>query len=125
MHEYSLAENLIESILPRLAAEGLTAPGRVREVALRIGALEIHSEESFAQAFAMRTAGTPLEGAALRLDIIPGRIHCDRCDRDEVVGPDDADPHSHAPVMPCPDCGTPCRVEGGRGIEPIDLVIDE
>jgi hydrogenase nickel incorporation protein HypA/HybF len=90
-----------------------------------VGALAIHSEESFAEAFRMRTHATPLVGARLRLELVPGRIKCEQCGGESAIGLGDADCHAAFPVVPCPKCGAMCRVEGGRGIEPIDIVLED
>jgi len=44
-------ENVVESILKQLAASPLSRNEKVSEVCLKVGALDIHSEESFRQAF--------------------------------------------------------------------------
>jgi hydrogenase nickel incorporation protein HypA/HybF len=125
MHEYSLMEGVVENILDRLKTEGITTPGRVREVKLRIGALDIHSEESFAQAFKMLVAKTVLDGSKLSLEILPGRARCGSCNFEQPIGIGDADGHDPMPAITCPRCGGMALVTGGRGMEPIDLEIDD
>jgi Zn finger protein HypA/HybF involved in hydrogenase expression len=85
--------------------------------------LELHGEESFKQIFAMAAAGTRLEGAALVLTVIPARIRC-RCGHEGPAG-EGVDHHLDMPIAECPKCGTVCRVEGGRGVEGIDLQVED
>jgi hydrogenase nickel incorporation protein HypA/HybF len=125
MHEYSLADNLIESILTALHAQHLDSAEVVKELTVRVGVLELHSEESFRQAFQMRSRGTVLERAELNLEIIPGFIYCEACDRRHMIEPGEADVHAAMPVVPCPECGSPCVVKGGRGIQSLDVDVEQ
>jgi Zn finger protein HypA/HybF involved in hydrogenase expression len=56
-------EDVVGAILDSLKQEGVIQQGAVKEVKLKVGALDIHSAESFAQAFTSLTQGTLLEGA--------------------------------------------------------------
>jgi hydrogenase nickel incorporation protein HypA/HybF len=125
MHEYSLIENLLETVTSQLEAQGVNSPDAVKEVCIRVGALAIHSEESFAQAFQMRAHGTVLSKAKLCLELVPGRIKCENCGNEATVGLGDADCHDALPVVPCPKCAMICKVEGGRAIEPIEVVLED
>ncbi|MFA6002983.1 MAG: hydrogenase maturation nickel metallochaperone HypA [Elusimicrobiota bacterium] len=117
MHEHALIHNVIETILKELGPK----PGRVSEVALKVGALELHGQESFRQMFAVESQGTPLEGAALELTVIPAVIKC-ACGHEGPSG-EGVDHHSDMPVAECPACGQICRVQGGRGVLGIDLKV--
>jgi hydrogenase nickel incorporation protein HypA/HybF len=125
VHEFSLMEDVVSNLLASLQREGITRAGAVKEVVLRIGALDIHSEDSFRQAFDMLARGTLLEGAHLELEIIPATYRCQACGYEGKVGVGDADGHQVEPVIECPACGQPCIVTGGRGIQPIDLLVDD
>jgi len=119
MHEHALIHSVIESILKEIGS----SQGQVVGVSLKVGALELHGEESFKQMFAVESQGTALEGAKLNLSVIPARIRC-ACGHEGPAG-DDADHHSDLPVSLCPKCGAVCRVEGGRGVEGIELEMTE
>lgn len=124
MHEYSLMQRIIETICKNME-EGTDFQGRrVKEVVLKIGVLDIHSPESFQQAFEVLIRDTPLAGAALQLTIIPGTISCAKCG---FQGPceKDLDGHDPLPCTECPQCGTISGVMGGRGIEAIELVLED
>lgn len=123
MHEFSLMNDVIKSITDRLEAEGIVAPGMVEQVTLRIGALDIHSEESFAQAFYSQIDGTPLAGSRLNLVILPGHVKCEKCGTERDILIDEADGHKAMPAVPCSKCGEICFVEGGRGMEPIEIAV--
>jgi hydrogenase nickel insertion protein HypA len=124
MHEYSLMQNILESVVRDLQGRGLTAPGSVATIHLVIGALEIHSRESFEQAFTVAARGTPLEGAALELEVLPAALRCEACGHTGPVVEGEADGHSPLPVSECPRCGRICAVEGGRGVQPVQLTLN-
>ncbi|MCX5794305.1 MAG: hydrogenase maturation nickel metallochaperone HypA [Elusimicrobia bacterium] len=121
MHEQAIIQSVIDSIRQDLAARKLT--GKVKSISLKIGALELHGEESFKQIFAVSAAGTQLEGAELVLTVLPARIKC-ACGH-EGRADEGVDHHSDLPIAECPKCGAVCRVSGGRGVEGIDLEVAE
>jgi hydrogenase nickel insertion protein HypA len=122
MHEYSLMQNVVTSILDGLRAEKVTDPSAVKEVHLRIGALDI---ESFKQAFYMQARDTLLRDAKLELEVAPGDIECSKCGHKQEIGVGDADGHEPQPAIECPKCRELCFVQGGRGIAPIDITVDK
>lgn len=124
MHEYSLMENVIGNILLALKGHPLTEGEKIKEVSLKVGALEIHSEESFRQAFGMLAQNTPLAKCRLRLTLEPGRLKCERCGYDGLCPLGQGDCHDAIPIAPCPSCEAPLPIQGGRGIQAIDLVTD-
>ena len=124
MHEYALIQDIIKSILERLAEEKSSVP--VKEVVLRLGVLDIHSEAAARQAFEVLTQGTPLEQAQLTLEIKPVMMTCTKCGS---VAPYGVDEHIHAnellPVVVCPVCDGLAQLSGGQGVESIDLVFED
>jgi hydrogenase nickel insertion protein HypA len=124
MHEYSLMENIIKSILERLQEEESTVP--VKEVILKLGILDIHSEAAARQAFEVITQGTPLENSHLTLEIKPVMLECSKC---RSLAPYPVDEHTHAhellPVVVCPVCDGLANLTGGQGVESIDLIFAE
>lgn len=125
MHELSLMQTILESVRGELSTRGITRPGTIEAFHLTIGALEIHSRESFEQAFTVGIKGTPLEGADLVLTITPASIACAACGFRGSVAEGEADPHAALPVAECPKCGTLTAVEGGRGVGPMELILSE
>ena len=125
MHEYALVQNVIKEILANLAARGITGPGRVKELSLKVGRLELHSTEAFAQAFEMLSKGTALEGAKIILGILPLGIDCASCGfKGEYTSPD-LDVHNPPPVVECPKCKQPTAIQGGRCVKDLELVLME
>ena len=124
MHEYSLMENIIKSILERLQEEASTIP--VKEVILKLGILDIHSEAAARQAFEVLAKGTPLENSHLTLEIKPVMLECSKC---RSLAPYPVDEHTHAhellPVVVCPVCDGLAKLTGGQGVESIDLIFAE
>lgn len=124
MHEYSLMEDIIKSILERLEEENTAVP--VKEVILKLGILDIHSEAAARQAFEILTKGTPLENSHLTLEIKPVMLECSKC---RSVAPYPVDEHTHAnellPVVVCPVCDGLAKLTGGQGVESIDLIFAE
>ena len=51
MHEYTLMKDVIDVIVKQLEENPLKQNEKVKEISFSIGALDIHSEESFKQAF--------------------------------------------------------------------------
>jgi hydrogenase nickel insertion protein HypA len=124
MHEYSLMQRVIETICKNLE-DGTDFQGRkVKEVVLQIGALDIHSPESFQQAFEVLIRETPLSGSTLQLKVIPGSISCPKCGYQGSCQ-EDVDGHDPLPCTECPQCGTISGVIGGRGVEAIELILED
>jgi hydrogenase nickel incorporation protein HypA/HybF len=124
MHEYSLMERVIETIEERIAAGGID-PAAIRQVFLKVGVMELHSPDAFRQAFKVQIAGRPYREAELRMEVIPAQLDCPRCGLRRDIGADQVDPHEPYPIMECPKCGHICPVEGGRGVEAIELELEE
>lgn len=124
MHEYSLMQRIIATICKNME-EGTDFQGRqVKEVVLQIGALDIHSPESFRQAFEVLARETALSGSTLRLEVIPGSIACPKCGYQGACQ-EDVDGHDPLPCTECPQCGTIAGIIGGRGVEAIELVLED
>ena len=124
MHEYSLMERVFETLAAEVGRRGI--PGTaVEEVALQVGALEIHSEEAFRQAFTMFARGTPFERSRLRLEILPGSIECPGCGWSGPLHDHEDHAHDPLPVAECPRCGAVSGVRGGRGVGSIEIVLKE
>ncbi|MDD5656954.1 MAG: hydrogenase maturation nickel metallochaperone HypA [Elusimicrobia bacterium] len=121
MHELALIKNVVKSITEQLSAQGVTRKGAVKSVALKVGALELHGEESFRQMFAVESQGGVLEGANLELEVIPAVLKCPCGFSGRPL--DDVDHHDPMPVAVCPKCGELGRLSGGRGVEGIELEV--
>jgi hydrogenase nickel insertion protein HypA len=124
MHEYSLMQDIIKSILERLEEEKSPAP--VKEVILRLGVLDIHSEAAAKTAFEVLAKGTPLEKAKLTMVVKPVMLSCPLC---KTEAPFPVDEHTHAnellPVVNCPECDGLANLRGGQGVDSIDLIFED
>ena len=123
MHEISLIQNLLESVLHQIEADQ-HSPAAVKGLAVTLGALELHSPEAFRQAFATESRGTALEGTALELTIVPVKLQCSQCGFHGPLSGDKNDPHNPDLIVECPKCGVPVAVKGGRGVQKIELILD-
>jgi Zn finger protein HypA/HybF involved in hydrogenase expression len=124
VHEISLIDNLLESVLPEVETQ--RSLGRnVQGLAVTIGAMELHSEEAFRQAFTVQTCDTPLAGARLELTIVQPEAQCPSCGFHGPLPDDRIDPHNPDPIMECPACSAPAAVEGGRGVQKVELLLAE
>lgn len=94
MHELSIASALLDTV----RAEAEARPGlRVRVVGMRVGELSGVDGDALEFCFETLVAGTPLAGAALRIDRCPRRQRCRACTHEFVVT---------AYRTECPACGS-------------------
>jgi hydrogenase nickel incorporation protein HypA/HybF len=91
MHEFGLAEGVLETVRRRAAGRP------VRRVRLRAGVRHGVDAASMAQAFQFVAQGTEAEGATLDLVAVPVRLTCRSCG-------EAADTHDVLAV--CPRCGS-------------------
>ncbi|MGO8761555.1 MAG: hydrogenase/urease maturation nickel metallochaperone HypA [Desulfobaccales bacterium] len=121
MHEYSLMEQVIAHILAELKKVDGPLDESSLEVVLRVGALAVHSEAATRQAYEVLVKGTPLAHSRLNLTIEPVTLTCITCGFQGPLPEGAVDPHDQSPLVECPQCGTVCPVQGGRGVEGIEL----
>jgi Zn finger protein HypA/HybF involved in hydrogenase expression len=124
VHEISLIENLLESVLPEVETQR-SLGHNIQGLAVTIGAMELHSVEAFRQAFTVQSQGTPLAGAMLELTIVQPEVNCPSCGFHGPLPDDQIDPHNPDPIMECPVCSSPAAVEGGRGVQQVELLLVE
>ena len=121
MHEYSLMEQVIAHILAELKKVEGPPDGSSPEVVLKVGALAVHSEAATRQAYEVLVKGTPLEQSRLNLTIEPVTLTCAKCGYQGPLPEGAVDPHDLSPLAECPQCGAVTPVQGGRGVEGIEL----
>jgi Zn finger protein HypA/HybF involved in hydrogenase expression len=121
LHEYSLMEQVIAHILAELKKVDGPADGSSLEVVLRVGALAVHSEAATRQAYEVLVKGTPLAQSRLNLTIEPVTLTCAKCGYQGPLPEGAVDPHDQSPLVECPQCGAVSPVQGGRGVEGIEL----
>lgn len=74
MHELSIAQGVVDTIVDR------TGPVKVTAVRLVIGRLSGVVPDSVRFCFDLVAAGTPVEGARLHIAEPPGRARCRQCE---------------------------------------------
>ena len=86
-----------------------------------MGALAVHSEAATRQAYEVLVKGTPLAQSRLNLTIEPVTLTCAQCGYQGPLPEGAVDPHDQSPLVECPQCGAVNPVQGGRGVEGIEL----
>jgi Zn finger protein HypA/HybF involved in hydrogenase expression len=114
-------EQVIAHILAELKKVEDPPGGSSLEVVLRVGALAVHSEAATRQAYEVLVQGTPLEHSRLNLTVEPVKIDCVKCGFQGPLPEGAVDPHDPSPLAECPRCGAVSPVQGGRGVEGIEL----
>ncbi len=122
MHEYGLMEAVVARALEACGNDAGARPVRLH---VQVGEFAFASQESLETAFEVLTRGTPLEGAQLDIERVPGRASCEACGfsgsaRD--LGPDLGDPP--VPLI-CPRCGYLLLVAGGTGVVLADIQLQD
>jgi hydrogenase nickel insertion protein HypA len=111
MHEYAVVDELIHSLLPRLAEHR----GEVTTVFLSKGELRILSDRALQNAFDVLKRGTRFERACLVIEPIEAEASCSACSYRGSVGHyEDEAGHFSVPVLSCPQCGAEVRLISGR-----------
>jgi Zn finger protein HypA/HybF involved in hydrogenase expression len=114
-------EQVVAHILAELKKVDNPPDGSSLEVVLKVGALAVHSEAATRTAYEVLVKGTPLEQSRLNLTIAPVTFTCVKCGYQAPLPEDSVDPHDPSPLVECPRCGAVNPVQGGRGVEGIEL----
>ncbi|WP_084958686.1 hydrogenase maturation nickel metallochaperone HypA [Thermoactinospora rubra] len=77
MHEFGIAASVLDAVEQRAAGR------RVTHVKVRAGALLRIAGPAFDQAFSLVAAGTVADGATTELVVVPARLACRTCGRQE------------------------------------------
>ena len=95
MHEMSIALAVVGQVEEAVRAAG--GSDAVESVALRVGELAGVVPDSLQFCFQLACEGTPLAGARLLTELVPGRAHCAPCADGWATG--------MPPDLCCPRCG--------------------
>jgi hydrogenase nickel incorporation protein HypA/HybF len=83
MHELAITESIVAAVAERMG----DTP--IRRLKVEIGRLSGVVPDAVRFCFELAAAGTTLEGAALEIDELPGRVRCRSCgvefDTDDVI----------------------------------------
>lgn len=107
MHEVSLANSILESVLEVARTHGAE---RIEQVKLEIGSLRQVVPDMLQFAFTAVSQGTPAEGAELQWADVPAELLCRACET--RFHPEDTD-------WSCPYCGA----GGGHLVQGDELII--
>ena len=91
MHEFGLAEGVLEAVQKRAAGRQVTG------IRVRCGVRHAVEPGSMAQAFGMVATGTEADGAAVEVVTVPATVSCHGCG---------ADSESSDALPVCPRCGS-------------------
>jgi hydrogenase nickel incorporation protein HypA/HybF len=123
MHEWALAEGVVQAAMKVAAEEGIT---EITEVVVRIGELQQIEHEILE--FALEQLRTPImKNTKFTLESIPGKLKCRICATEwgfdpKSVGEDESEAIHFVPevahaYISCPNCGSPdFEVLEGRGV---------
>ena len=121
MHEYSVAAELVNALLPQAEA----IDGQIVGVILKKGEMRILSDHALVNAFEMVAQGTPLEKARLIIELVPVSVSCASCGYQGAVDhvSDDAF-HFAVPILTCPKCQSEVDMKTGRELYVDSLTVE-
>ena len=121
MHEYSVAAELVNALLPHAEA----IDGQIVGVILKKGEMRILSDHALVNAFEMVAEGTPLEKARLKIELVPVSVSCASCGYQGAVDhvSDDAF-HFAVPILTCPKCQSEVDMKTGRELYVDSLTVE-
>lgn len=76
MHELSVCQGMLSQMQAIAAEHGARA---ITGVTVQVGPLSGVEPELLVQAFSIASAGGIADGAELKVDTLPIRVHCERC----------------------------------------------
>jgi hydrogenase nickel incorporation protein HypA/HybF len=121
MHEYSVAAELINALLPQIEK----IEGQITGVNLKKGEMRILSDHALTNAFRMLAEGTRLETAQLVIEQVPVSVLCPSCGYQGIVEhvSDDAFHFVAVPILTCPKCESEVDVKTGRELHVDGLTV--
>ena len=124
MHEYSLAQSLLSSLLEYLRRHPV--PGRIKKVHVQKGELVVLSEWALKEAFSILAEGTVLSGAELAIENVPVRVRCPSCGYEgDARYLTEEGWHLSVPILSCPRCGERVELLSGKELAIIGLSVEE
>ena len=112
MHEYSIVDSIVSSMLDAIKKQGAT---KITSVRFKRGSA--FSEEAFRQAYESLTRGTMLEGVPLQIQTINLDFKC-QCGHEQILTSDDLIGH----MFVCPRCGATKEIDEAHDLELVELV---
>lgn len=113
MHEYVLADRVLQSVLAFMDSERLSS---VHEVDIDLGELMGLERDSLNMAYGILSKGTKAEGSKLKIHQIRGLVRCDKCG---YAGGISQVKHEHVfdLAFPCPICNSPVSIKAGNELK--------
>jgi hydrogenase nickel insertion protein HypA len=113
MHEYILADKVLQSALEFAKENGLQS---IHEIDIDVGELLGMETSSLSVAFKILSEKTEAEGSKLRVHRVKGIVVCNKCG---FRGGLKQISHTHSidPAFACPNCAAPVSVETGNDIK--------
>ena len=105
MHEMALAEGIVDIALDAAKNNG---GGNVLEVGLKIGDMVGVETEALNTAFHILTRDTLLKDAVLKIERLPLKVRCDKCDEER---------EQKIYNFFCPKCGGVLKLVSGRELQ--------
>ncbi len=112
MHEYILADRVLQSLLEHMKSQGLAA---VREVDIDVGELLGLENETLRMAFDTLSKGTPGENCKLKIRRVKGSVECNKCGYTGGLESEHVE-HVVDPVFACPKCSAPVTIKAGNDL---------
>jgi hydrogenase nickel incorporation protein HypA/HybF len=113
MHEYILADRVLQSVLEFMNKQGLSS---VSIVDVDVGELLGLEGDSLSMAYGILSKGTKAEGSKLKVHRIKGTVICSKCGYEGSLK---HIPNEHLidPAFACPSCGSPVSIKAGNDVK--------
>ncbi|MGQ9542772.1 MAG: hydrogenase maturation nickel metallochaperone HypA [Candidatus Bathyarchaeia archaeon] len=112
MHELSMANSIVETVLAEARRRNASS---VLEVRLVIGRLTTLGPEQLRYCYRLLTKDTMLEGSKLRIEQEEGKVRCGNCKFEGSIQlRDEPQYHLVYPTLECPKCGGGVEVISGK-----------
>jgi len=112
MHEYSLMNKIVESVIEEANRRKAKS---VSEVHIVIGELAFVGEEQASMWFNLLKENTILKRAKLFIEQEKGKVRCPNCSYEgSIENLDVANHHAAFPAIGCPRCGSPVEIISGK-----------
>jgi len=112
MHEYSLMNKIVESVIEEANRRKAKS---VSEVHIVIGELAFVGEEQARMWFNLLKENTILKRAKLFIEQEKGKVRCPNCSYEgSIENLDVANHHAAFPAIGCPRCGSPVEIISGK-----------
>jgi len=110
VHEYSIANSLVETVLELAKQQNAK---KIVEVRMKIGKLRLISVDQLRFSYEILSKDTLLQGSQLTIQEVAGSVRCPTCGYANQIETSDDSFHFGMPSMVCPSCGGNLSIEDG------------